>query len=102
MRVHTFIGILFALAGAVCVAYLTQQNSELIRQPFRLTDGATVPLYVVLTGTFLVGFLPVVALLVVETLKQDLASRRQRRFEREARSRQSSYRRAVDLQEDGQ
>lgn len=102
MRVQTLLGILFALVGTVVVAYLTQQNTELLQQRFRLTEAGTVPVYSVLIAVFLLGFLPVVTLLVVRTLKQDLASRRQRRFEREARSLQGGYRRAVDFQEDGQ
>ena len=102
MRLHTLLGILVALVGTIVVAFLTQHNTELLQQPFRLTEAGTVPVYVVLIAVFLLGFLPVVTLLVVKTLRQDLASRRQRRFEREARSLQSSYRRAVDLQEDGQ
>jgi lipopolysaccharide biosynthesis regulator YciM len=102
MRVQTLLGILVALVGTIVVAYLTQQNSDLLQQPFRLSEAGTVPVYVVLIAVFLLGFLPVVTRLVVKTLRQDLASRRQRRFEREARSLQASYRRAVDLQEDGQ
>ena len=102
MRVQTLLGILFALVGAIVVAYLTQQNTELLQQRFHLTEAGTVPVYSALIAVFLLGFLPVVTLLVVRTLKQDLASRRQRRFEREARSLQGGYRRAVDFQEDGQ
>jgi len=102
MRVHTLLGILLALVGTVLVAYLTQQNTDLLQQRFRLSDGGTVPVYSVLIAAFLLGFLPVVTVLVVKTLKRDLASRRRRRFEREARSLQGSYRRAVDFQEDGQ
>lgn len=102
MRVQTFVGILVALIGSIAVAFLTQQNSELIRQPFRVTETWSVPLYMVLLATFLVGFLPVVTVLLIRTLRQDLVARRQRRFEREARSLQGSYRRAVDYQEDGQ
>lgn len=102
MRVHTLLGILVALIGMVFVAVLSQKNTDLLQQRFQLTDAATVPVYAVLITVFLLGFLPVVTVLVVRTLKQDLASRRLRRFEREARSLQGSYRRAVDLQEDGQ
>jgi tetratricopeptide (TPR) repeat protein len=102
VRVHTFLGILLALIGSLVVAYLAQQNNELIRQPFQVTETWAVPVYVILLTAFLVGFLPVVTVLLVKTLKQDLATRRQRRFEREARSVQGSYRRAVDYLEDGQ
>lgn len=102
MRIQTLLGILFALVGSIVVAYLTQRNTELLRQPFAITDTGTVPVYAVLITVFLAGFLPVVTLLVIKTLRQDLASRRQRRFEREARSLQGSYRRAVDFQQDGQ
>ena len=102
MRVQTFVGILFSLVGSIAVAYLAQQNHELIRQPFQVTETWSVPVYVVLLVTFLAGFLPVVTVLLIKTLKQDLATRRQRRFDREARSVQGGYRRAVDFQEDGQ
>jgi len=102
MRVQTLLGILLALITSVVVAFLTQQNTELLQQRFRLSETGTVPVYTVLIAVFLLGFLPVVTILVMKTLKQDLASRRQRRFEREARSLQGSYRRAVDLQEDEQ
>lgn len=102
MRVQTFVGILVALVGSIVVAVLAQQNSELIRQPFQVTETWSVPVYVVLLATFLVGFLPVVTVLLIKTLRQDLVARRQRRFEREARSLQGSYRRAVDYQADGQ
>ena len=102
MRLRTFIGILVALSTIVAVAYLTNQNIDLLGLPFRLAGDFHVPLYAALITVFLLGFLPVVVLLLVQTLKQDLARRRQRRFEREAQSWQASYRRAVDLQADGQ
>ena len=102
MRVRTFISILVALLAVVSVAYLTNQNVDLLGQPFRLAGDLYVPLYAALMTVFLLGFLPVVTLLLIQTLKQDLFRRRQRRFEREAQSWQASFRRAVDLQEDGQ
>ncbi len=102
MRVRTFIGILVALLAIVSFAYLTNQNVELLGQPFRLAGDLQVPLYAALMTVFLIGFLPLATLLLIQTLKQDLSRRRQRRFEREAQSWQASFRRAVDLQEDGQ
>ncbi len=102
MRVRTFISILVALLAIVSVAYLTNQNVDLLGQPFRLAGDLYVPLYAALVTVFLLGFLPVVTLLLIQTLKQDLSRRRQRRFEREAQSWQASFRRAVDLQEDEQ
>ncbi len=102
MRIRTLLSILFALAVVVSVAYLTQHNRELLQLPFQLSALRSVPLYAALLLAFLAGFLPVVTILVVQTLKKDLALRRQRRFDREARSLRGSYRRAVDLQEDGQ
>ncbi len=102
MRVQTLLGILLALVAVVLVAFLTQQNTALLQEPFRVSGSATVPLYAVFIGVFLLGFLPVVSILVVRTLKQDLAQRRQRRFERESRSLRGTFRRAVDLQSDGQ
>ncbi|MGB6363253.1 MAG: tetratricopeptide repeat protein [Thermoanaerobaculia bacterium] len=102
MRVRTFVGILTALAIVVTASYLTNQNIEILQQPFRLSAERIVPVYVVLLTVFLLGFLPVVIALVVQTLKRDLAQRRGRRFSREAKSLEGVVRRGVDLQADGQ
>ena len=102
MRIRTVIGTLIALVLVVLVAYLTQQNSGLLNESFALTDRHAVPVYVVMVAVFLVGFLPVVSILVVQALKRDLAERRDRRFDREADSARSSFRRALDYRADGQ
>ena len=102
MRVRTFVGILTALAIVVTASYLTNQNIDLLQQPFRLSAERIVPVYVVLLTVFLLGFLPVVIALVVQTLKRDLAQRRDRRFSREAKSLEGVVRRGADLQADGQ
>ena len=102
MRIRTVIGTLIALVLVVLVAYLTQHNSGLLSQPFALTNQRTVPLYVVVVAAFLVGFLPIVSILVVQALKRDLAERRGRQFEREANSARSSFRRALDYRSDSQ
>ena len=102
MRLQTVISILLALVVVVAVAFFTQQNIDLLQESFRLSESRSVPLYAALLAVFLLGFLPVVTILLVKTLQQDLAQRRQRRFDREARSVRGSYRRAVDLQEDSQ
>jgi lipopolysaccharide biosynthesis regulator YciM len=102
MKVRTFAAILFALAVVVAVSYLSTQNSELLARPFALGPAAAVPLYAALIGVFLAGFLPSVSVLLVQTLRRDLAARRERRREREAQSLRGSFRRAVDLQADGQ
>ena len=102
MHVRTLVGILTALAIVVTASYLTNQNIELLQQPFRLSAERIVPVYVVLLTVFLLGFLPVVIALVVQTLKRDLAQRRDRRFSREAKSLEGVVRRGADLQADGQ
>ncbi len=102
MRVRTFVGILIALVVVVFVAYFTHQNIELLKQPFLLTGGRSIPVYVILPAVFLLGFLPVVSILLLQELKRDLAQRRDRRLSREAKSLRGNYRRAVDLQMDGQ
>ncbi len=102
MRVRTFVGILVALVVAISVTYLHNQNTALLHQPFRLSAERSVPVYLVVIAVFLVGFLPAVSVLLTQTLKRDLALRRDRRRSREAKSLKNSFRRAVDLQEDGQ
>ena len=102
MHVRTLAAFLLALAVVVTVAYFTQQNTELLSAEFRLDDERSVPLYAAFLGVFLLGFLPVVTVLVVQTLKKELSDRRERRRRREANSRRGAFRRAVDLQSDGQ
>ncbi len=102
MRLRTFVGILVALLVVVAVSYLSHQNVELLSQRFELTAERSIPLYGVVLTIFLLGFLPVVTVLLVKTLRGDLALRRERRLSREAKSRSGSFRRAVDYQADGQ
>ena len=102
MRIRTLAAILLALAVVVSVAYLSQQNGDLLSQRFALTPATTVPMYVAFIGVFLIGFLPAVSVLVVQSVKRDLAQRRERRLEREAQSLQGSFRRGIDYQSDGQ
>lgn len=102
MRARTYLGLLGALLLVVLVSYLTHQNRELLYEPFQLGAGVTAPLYVALLIIFLLGFLPTATILFVQTLKRDLARRRERKVLREARSLHEVYRRGVDFVEDGQ
>jgi predicted Zn-dependent protease len=102
MRLRTFAGILVALLAVVAVSYLSHQNVELLSQRFEVTAQRSIPLYGVMVAVFLLGFLPVVTVLLVKTLRDDLALRRERRLSREAKSRSGSFRRALDYQADGQ
>ncbi len=102
MRLRTFVGILVGILVVVAVSYLSHQNVELLSQRFEVTTERSIPLYGVVLAVFLLGFLPVVSVLLVKTLKGDLALRRERRLSREAKSRSGGFRRAVDFQADGQ
>ena len=102
MRLRTFLGVLFALVVVVAVSYLSNQNFELLNQRFALSATRTAPVYAVFIGAFLLGFLPAVGVLLTQTLRQELAQRRQRKIDREAKSREGSFRRAVDYRLDGQ
>ena len=102
MLIRTVIGTLLALVLVVLVAYLTQQDSALLNRPFTLTERLVVPVYAVVLASLLIGFLPVVTILVVQALRRDRAERRERRFEREAESTRSSLRRGLDYRADGQ
>lgn len=102
MRVRTYIGVLLAFLVVVATSFLTHHNRDTLQQPFRLGPERTVPFYAVLIVVFLAGFLPTVTLLLVQTLKRDLATRRDRRASRQAESLDASFRRAIDCQADGQ
>ena len=102
MRLRTLVGLIAALVVVVSVAYLSNQNDSLLNQPFRLTDQTTIPVYGALLAVFLLGFVPAVSVLVTQTLKRDLARRRERRRNREVKSLKGTFRRALDFRADGQ
>ena len=102
MHIRTVVGILLSLVVVVAASYLTNQNVELLLEPFRLGADTTVPLYWLVLGVFLLGFIPTMVFLVVTRLRGELAARRERRREREMESLERTFRRAVDLQSDGQ
>ena len=102
MRLRTLVGLIAALIVVVSVAYLSNQNDSLLNQPFRLTEQSSIPVYGVLLAVFLLGFVPAVTVLVTQTLKRDLARRRERRRTREDKSLRGTFRRALDFQADGQ
>lgn len=102
MRIRTLVGILIALVLLVLLSSVAHQNIALLHQPVKLTSTKSLPVWSVLLGIFLLGFLPPVFSLVVQTLKRDLAQRRDRRRLREKKSMYGSFRRAVDLESDGQ
>jgi predicted Zn-dependent protease len=102
MRLRSFFGLLLAVAAAFVAAYHVRLNDELLDARFRLGEQVSIPLWGALLGAFLVGFLPVAVTLVVDTLRHELAQRRLRRAKREEESLEATFRRAVDLQADGQ
>ncbi len=101
MRFRTFLGVLLAVVAVVAVSYISNLNTDLLATRFVVTPKVSVSLAWALIVAFLLGFLPTVAVLLTQTLKKDLASRRARRREREAKSLDHSFRRAVDYQSDG-
>lgn len=102
MRVGTFLGYLAGLGAVVVVSYLSVTNRELLTAPFGLGSGWSVPLYLIGLLLFLVGLLPPATILLVQTLKRDLAQRRARRASRHEVSLDQVFRRAVDYQADSQ
>jgi len=102
MRLRSFFGLLFAVGVAFVAAYHVKLNGELLDQRFWLGEELSIPLWGAILGAFLAGFLPVAVTLVVDTLRHELALRRERRRRREDESLEATYRRAVDLQADGQ
>ncbi len=102
MKFRTFFVILLSLVAMVAGSYLYQHNDDLLHQPFAMGAGRSVPLYGALLAVFFLGFLPTVAVLLIDTLRQDLSSRRRHRGEREQRALDALYRRAMDSLADGQ
>src|SRR5688500_1732668 len=102
MRIRSYLGILLAAVLVVAAGYLTNHNREVLYQPFRLNPQTSVPLWAVLIAVFLLGFLPTVTILTVQTLRRDLKLRKERRARRAVQGLEAAYRRAVDLAADGQ
>lgn len=102
MRLRSFFGLLLAVGAAFLAAYHVRLNGALLDQRFRLGEELSIPLWGAILGAFLAGFLPVATMLVVDTLRHELAKRRERRERRERESHQATFRRAVDLLADGQ
>ncbi len=102
MRVRTYLGLLLALAAVFLGSYVTHHNQALLYEPFHLGKALVVPLWVALLVVFLLGFLPTLTLLMVASVRRDLALRDERKKNREVESIQASFRRAADLASDGQ
>ncbi len=102
MRVRSFIGLLLAIAVVFYSVVLHTNNRELFQQRFHLGPETSIPLWGALLAIFLLGFLPTGITLVVDTLRRDLAQRRERRRQREEESLEGTLRRAVDFQADAQ
>lgn len=102
MRIRSYLGILLAAVLVVAAGYLTHHNREVLHQPFRLNPQTSVSLWTVLVTVFLLGFLPTVTILTVQTLRRDLKLRKERRARRATQGLEAAYRRAVDLAADGQ
>ncbi len=102
MRLRTYIGVLLAFLGAIGVAYLTHQNRTLLYEEFHVTAKTTVPLWLAFVALLAVGLLPSTTTLFVQNLRRELVARRERRMGREAESLKAIFRRALDLQADGQ
>src|SRR5512147_1870604 len=102
MRLRSFFGLLFAIAVAFVASYHVKLNGPLLEERFHLGPETSLPLWGALLGAFLAGFLPVGVTLVTDTLRHELATRKARRRQREEERLEATYRRAVDLQYDGQ
>ena len=75
MRLRSFFGLLLAVGAAFVAAYHVRLNGALLDQRFRLGEELSIPLWGAILGAFLAGFLPVAAVLVVDTLRHELALR---------------------------
>lgn len=102
MKSRTYIGFLCGFLVMVVVAFLASLNRELLASPFRISSNSTVPAWVAFLGLLLIGFLPSVTALYLQSLKRDLSLRRARRLRRETESLGHRFRRAVDFHADGQ
>lgn len=102
MRVRTFLGILLGALLVVVAVHLYHLNAELLHSQFHVGAETTVPLYAILLAVFLAAFVPTATILLVDSLRRDLATRAQRRASRQAESLDRGFQRAIDYQTDHQ
>ncbi|MCB1057369.1 MAG: tetratricopeptide repeat protein, partial [Acidobacteria bacterium] len=102
MRVRTFLGILIGAFLVVVAVHLYHLNVELFHAPFHTGSETTVPFYAVLLAVFLLAFVPTATILLVGSLRRDLATRSERRATRQAESLDRGFQRAIDYQTDHQ
>lgn len=101
MKFKTYIAILCGVVVVLVVASLALLNRELLFAPFAVGWDQRLPLWTALVGVFLLGLLPPLLLVSVQTLQKQLQVRRNRRLRREEESYEHRFRRAVDLATDG-
>ncbi|MDY7094565.1 MAG: tetratricopeptide repeat protein [Acidobacteriota bacterium] len=102
MKVRTFFGILIGALLLVGAIHLAQLNAELLRSPVHLGADLSIPLYTLLLAIFLASFVPIATLLLIDSLRRDLALRSERRAARHDESLDRAFQRAVDYQTDHQ
>ncbi len=102
MRPRSFALTLLALVAVFLASHFSLENRDLLTEPFRLGAGIQVPLYFAVLVIFLLGFLPLITQRLIESLRRDLARRKERRDSRAADSLELTFHRAVDLERDGQ
>ncbi len=102
MQIRTYVGIFLGILLIVYVSFLNRLNFDLLVQPFELSSGVSIPLYVALLVVFLAGLLPPVSALLISSLRRDLRQRQERRRSRELGSLDHRFRRATDFHLDGQ
>lgn len=105
MQLRNVVGVLIALFLVFEAANLVAGNPHLLDQRLRLGFpglGFELPLYGAFFLVFLAGFLPPAAYLFQNSLRQELERRRDKRRDREVQSFAQRFRRAIDLEADGQ
>jgi len=65
MQIRTFLGILVSLGLVACLGFVLNQNQPLLEQPFQISPGKVIPLWMALLGTFLCGVLTFLVLFLL-------------------------------------
>lgn len=103
LQIRNTIGVLIGLFLVFEAANIVAGNPHLLEERLHLgLFGLELPVWAALFLVFLAGFLPPAIYLFQHSLRQDLARRSGRRRDREALSFTQRFRRAADLEVDGQ
>lgn len=102
MRLRFLLGLLLGVTGALVFVELQERNARLFEERVWIGEETSVSVGGFFLAAFLFGFLPLALLAAGQTLRAELAARKEKRRRREEQGLEALRKRAADLQADEQ